>query len=65
MISAVYKYREYLIERRLELSDTEASYCHKRLATLGNPVKKGFWYHLRKDIREEIKASLKVEETSF
>ncbi|KAB1065129.1 DEAD/DEAH box helicase [Salibacter halophilus] len=65
LISAVYKYREYLIERRLELSDTEASYCHKRLATLGNPVKKGFWYHLRKDIREEIKASLKVEETSF
>lgn len=56
LISAVYRYKEYLIERSIEMTEIESQYCAKRLVKSGKKYSKGFWYHLRKEIGDEIKA---------
>ncbi len=55
LISAVYKYRDYLIDKGIEMSEVESNYCANRMKKQGVNYKKGFWYNIRKDI---IKAQL-------
>ena len=54
LTSAVYKYKEYLVARLIKMTDMEEAYCQKRLSKLGYAKAKGFLYHIRKDIEEEI-----------
>tara|TARA_R110002050_G_scaffold295749_2_gene454958 strand:- start:54 stop:1505 length:1452 start_codon:yes stop_codon:yes gene_type:complete len=54
LISAVYKYRDYLIEKGIEMSEVESKYCANRMKKQGVNYKKGFWYNIRKDIRYAI-----------
>jgi len=55
LISAVFKYRDYLIEREIEMTEVESKYCDKRMKKHGINYKKGFWYNIRKDIKDGIK----------
>jgi superfamily II DNA or RNA helicase len=57
LISAVFKYRDYLIDREIEMTELESQYCDKRMRKHGINYKKGFWYNIRKDIKEGIKQS--------
>jgi superfamily II DNA or RNA helicase len=52
--SAVYKYKEFLLSHRIEMSDEEELYCGKRLAKLGYNKAKGFLYNVKKEIKEEL-----------
>jgi superfamily II DNA or RNA helicase len=51
---AVYRYKEYLVSRSIEMTDTEESYCRKRLLKRGYAKAKGFLYHIKNKIKEEI-----------
>ena len=53
LLSAVFKYRDYLRIQKRALTQKEEKYCDLRLEQLGHPVQKGFWYHLRKDSENE------------
>lgn len=55
-ISAVYKYRDYLIEKSIEMTDVEEHYCASRMKKIGFKPKKGFWYYRKVEIIEGIKA---------
>jgi len=55
LISTIYKYSEYLTDRNLNYSDFEIDYCHKRLNKEGLSIKKGYWYHRKKEIEESYK----------
>lgn len=55
LISTVYRYSDYLISRKLNYSDIEIDYCYKRLLTEGAPIKKGYWYHKKREIEENYK----------
>jgi superfamily II DNA or RNA helicase len=57
--SAVYRYRDFLLSRRIEMSDEEELYCRKRLSKLGYTKAKGFLYNVRKEIKEEINRNAK------
>lgn len=50
LISSVYRYSDYLLSKKLNYSEIEIDYCHKRLQTEGAPVKKGYWYHKKREI---------------
>ncbi|KAA6303192.1 MAG: putative DNA repair helicase RadD [Candidatus Ordinivivax streblomastigis] len=52
--SAVYKYKDFLISKSVEMSDVEESYCKKRLLKQGYGAAKGFLYHVKNDIKAEI-----------
>lgn len=54
LISSVYRYKEFLISKSVEMSEVEETYCRKRLLKLGYSKSKGFLYHIKKDIKEEI-----------
>jgi superfamily II DNA or RNA helicase len=54
LYSAVYKYKEFLLSRLIEMLDEEEIYCRKRLLKLGYKKAKGFLYNIRKEIKEEI-----------
>ncbi|MGB6037174.1 MAG: hypothetical protein WBG42_12955, partial [Cryomorphaceae bacterium] len=58
LISAVYKYRDYLIEKRVEMSEVESKYCANRMKKQGVNYKKGFWYNVRKDVRSAIDSAI-------
>lgn len=60
-ISAVLRFRDWLIEKKTEMTEVEAKYCSKRLLKLGVGYKKGYWYHLRKYIEDEIRAKAIVQ----
>lgn len=49
-VSAVYKYKEYLIETGIKLTDTEAKYMANRMRKIGFSPNQGFWYYLKRDI---------------
>lgn len=54
-VSAIYKYRDYLISQGAQMTEIESKYCAKRFRKLtGKGYANGFWYHLRKDIIEGI-----------
>lgn len=53
-ISAVYKYRDYLISKSVEMTEIEAQYCAKRMKKVGFNPAKGFWYHIRNDVKKGI-----------
>jgi superfamily II DNA or RNA helicase len=52
--SAVFRYKEYLISKSIEMTAIEAEYCSRRLSKKGIASAKGFLYYTRKDIREAI-----------
>ncbi|MEZ4721942.1 MAG: DEAD/DEAH box helicase [Flavobacteriales bacterium] len=54
LLSAAYRYEEYLVEVEIVPSATELEYCHNRLQKLGNAPKKGFWYHFKNRVKERI-----------
>ncbi|MEM6515146.1 MAG: DEAD/DEAH box helicase [Bacteroidota bacterium] len=54
-ISAVYKYRDHLISKSIEMTEIESTYCSKRMKKAGFSPAKGFWYHVRKDVEKGIK----------
>lgn len=53
-ISAVYKYRDYLISKSIEMTEVESTYCAKRMKKVGFNPAKGFWYHVRNDVKKGI-----------
>ena len=53
-ISAVYKYRDHLISKSIEMTEIESTYCSKRMRKSGFNPAKGFWYHVRKDVEKGI-----------
>jgi superfamily II DNA or RNA helicase len=53
-ISAVYKYRDYLISKSIEMTEIESAYCTKRMKKVGFSPAKGFWYHVRMDVKKSI-----------
>ena len=55
ILSAVYRYKEHLVSKSVEMSNAEEIYCRKRLLKLGYVKAKGFLFNVRKDIVEEIK----------
>lgn len=57
-ISAVYKYRDYLISKSTEMTEIEARYCAKRMKKTGFNPAKGFWYHIRKDVTNGIQGNI-------
>jgi superfamily II DNA or RNA helicase len=63
LTSAVYKYKDYLVSKSIEMSDVEQSYCTKRLLKQGYSKAKGFLYYIRNDIKTEIeqKKSIRVQ----
>lgn len=61
-ISAVYKYRDYLILKSVEMSDLEADYCSKRMQKVDFNPARGFWYHLKKDIKTGIEEKSQEKE---
>jgi superfamily II DNA or RNA helicase len=54
LASVVYKYRDFLISKSVNMSDTEESYCGKRLLELGYSSAKGFLFHAKNGIKEAI-----------
>jgi superfamily II DNA or RNA helicase len=54
LTSAVYKYKDYLVSKSVEMTETEQWYCTKRLIKKGVSSAKGFLYHVRQDIHNEI-----------
>lgn len=54
LVSAVYRYKELLIEKTVEMSDVEESYCRKRLLKHGYSKAKEFLYYVKNDIKTEI-----------
>lgn len=59
LISSVYRYSEYLTAKKINYTDVEVDYCYKRLKKEGSDVKKGFWFHQKKEIEETLKLSIK------
>ena len=53
-ISAVYKYRDFLISKSIEMSEIESNYCANRMKKCGFSPARGFWFHIRKDVSEGI-----------
>lgn len=54
LISAMFRYRDYLIEKEVEMTEIDSQYCEKRMKKNGINYKKGFWYNIRKDIKDSI-----------
>lgn len=52
--SAVYKYKEYLLSLKTEMSDEEEIYCRKRLLNEGYTKAKIFLHIIKKEIKEEV-----------
>lgn len=59
LISSVYRYSEYLIAKKINYTDVEVDYCYKRLKKEGSDVKKGFWFHQKKEIEDVLKLKSK------
>lgn len=55
LISAVYKYSDYLLSRGLNYSDVEIDYCFKRIQKEGGQIKKGFWFIKKNEMAQELK----------
>lgn len=53
-ISAVYKYRDYLIQKSTEMTELEAKYCANRMRKAGFNPKAQFWQYLRYEIIDGI-----------
>lgn len=53
-VSAILRYKDYLISEGLEITEVEIGYCANRMKNINYSPAKGFWYHLRKDIKEGI-----------
>jgi len=60
-ISAVYKYRDYLISKSIEMTEVETRYCANRMKKAGFSPARGFWYHLRNDIAKGISVKSSLE----
>ncbi|MDR1181108.1 MAG: DEAD/DEAH box helicase [Bacteroidales bacterium] len=54
LTSAVYRYKDFLISKSVEMSDVEESYCRKRLFKHGYKNAERFLYHIRNEIKTEI-----------
>ncbi|MDD3077909.1 MAG: DEAD/DEAH box helicase [Paludibacter sp.] len=54
LTSAVYKYRDLLISKSVEMSDIEESYCRKRLLKNGYNKAKGFLFYVKNDIKQAL-----------
>lgn len=55
LISAVYKYSDYLLSKGLNYTDVEIDYCYKRMMKEGSEIKKGFWFMKKKEMEQELK----------
>ena len=55
LISAVFKYSDYLLSRGLNYSDVEIEYCFKRIQNAGGQIKKGFWFMKKNEMEKELK----------
>jgi hypothetical protein len=54
LTSAIYKYKDFLIAKLVEMSDVEENYCRKRLLKYGYNKAKGFLFYVKNDIKAEI-----------
>lgn len=55
LISALYKYRDYLVQKSIPMSVVEAEYVMNRMKNLGVEYKSGFYtYHLPEEIQKLI-----------
>lgn len=55
IVSAFFKYKDYLIDSQTNLTDIEIQYISKRMRKEGYTPKNGYWYHQRKDIEDKLK----------
>ncbi len=58
LISAVYKYSDYLLSKGLNYTDVEIDYCYKRILKEGGQIKKGFWFIKRNEMEQELKRAI-------
>ncbi len=58
LISAVYKYSDYLLSKGLNYTDVEIDYCYKRMLKEGGQIKKGFWFIKRNEMEQELKRTI-------
>ena len=52
--SPIYRYKDYLISKSVEMTELEADYCARRIKRIGYTPKPGFWYFLKKEIKDAI-----------
>jgi superfamily II DNA or RNA helicase len=55
LVSAAYKYFDYLQENSKSITEYEIKYAHKRLNKEGYTHKIGFWYHRKKEMEDLAK----------